>query len=822
MDEVAFALDIAVVLGIAGLVGLGYGVFKLMFRYSINHEAFWAEIEKSLRASQPDKAKALCARAPYALYSHAIRAALEATPNERADVFKAMRVETRSRCWRAFGVLSLGAFLALFPIALYVHERYFAGFKGVAHFIIEVAKAILEDPTHLLSFPALALSATSMLIAWAVVAFLAIHRHSEGLEARLSPLLAGLQDVKESEHVTQPSGFASQPGFIESRRRSSLVPPSNSPLVSPLPASPSSAPPPPSPAAADFDHNAFWRGVLDIIEDKEGSGSRASQPIKAAKMLRDALDEGRAGRGPYQFRIGSDAEYLDARVHVADEVSFKVRLLMSRSTSEKKRNDVAGIAERQRLLLESEAHIKARLSARVTQGTTPNDAGGTHAIIFGSKKSHGALIELLTQEDARSLELSDLGLMSKRLSSLLVTFHHEFKSWSVAFHKREDYPEWLAEAPEHLLAAAWRVKGRIPKTLVLKKGSKGEVTASVVRLLQELGYYKDVTSDERVNATYGPKCRSAIKALQRDVGLSVDGQCGPETFKALCRQATLSQPASDTPALSTTSMAKAALAGVVGGPLLGAASLAADYVAATGAAEEGSTSEEGAPYRDLYRQSLLDDGTIDERERVALADLAAELDISARVVRQIQREVEEEPEVQAAIAQRASGAASAAGLASSVAPVRDGIFINYRRSDTEWPARDLDTKLVARFGRDRVFKDLDSIGLSENFWRQITQGIERSKIMLTLIGPNWFNAENRARLHDPEDFVRREIEAAYAEGVTVIPLWLSGGKTPAKEALPESLQPLTLANAQQMGSTRDFDARVEGLIRSLASTLDDA
>ena len=104
-------------------------------------------------------------------------------------------------------------------------------------------------------------------------------------------------------------------------------------------------------------------------------------------------------------------------------------------------------------------------------------------------------------------------------------------------------------------------------------------------------------------------------------------------------------------------------------------------------------------------------------------------------------------------------------------------------------------------------------------WKNIEDDIGKSRVMLALIGPNWFNTDNRKRLEDPEDFVRREIETAYRLGVTVIPLWLSGAKTPADADLPESLRPLNRANAQDLGTTREFDARVDGLLRQLESKL---
>ena len=63
--------------------------------------------------------------------------------------------------------------------------------------------------------------------------------------------------------------------------------------------------------------------------------------------------------------------------------------------------------------------------------------------------------------------------------------------------------------------------------------------------------------------------------------------------------------------------------------------------------------------------------------------------------------------------------------------------------------------------------------------------------------------------------MRREIETAYELGVQVVPVGLEGAMTPSSEVLPERLGPLNRANAQDLGSPRDFDSRVERLIAQL-------
>ncbi|HMO48495.1 MAG TPA: hypothetical protein PKB14_21030 [Rubrivivax sp.] len=62
--------------------------------------------------------------------------------------------------------------------------------------------------------------------------------------------------------------------------------------------------------------------------------------------------------------------------------------------------------------------------------------------------------------------------------------------------------------------------------------------------------------------------------------------------------------------------------------------------------------------------------------------------------------------------------------------------------------------------------------------------------MLAVIGPRWLelrDAQGRRRLDDAQDTVRREIEAALAAGLPVIPVLVEGARMPAAEVLPASL-----------------------------------
>ncbi|HTY93619.1 MAG TPA: toll/interleukin-1 receptor domain-containing protein, partial [Steroidobacteraceae bacterium] len=94
-----------------------------------------------------------------------------------------------------------------------------------------------------------------------------------------------------------------------------------------------------------------------------------------------------------------------------------------------------------------------------------------------------------------------------------------------------------------------------------------------------------------------------------------------------------------------------------------------------------------------------------------------------------------------------------------------GIFISYRRSDNPDAVGRLYDRLVAEFGKSKVFKDVDSIPLGQDFREHLNDIVGRCAAVLAIIGPRWTDIRDEAgrkRLEDPDDFVRIELEAALA------------------------------------------------------------
>ena len=152
-----------------------------------------------------------------------------------------------------------------------------------------------------------------------------------------------------------------------------------------------------------------------------------------------------------------------------------------------------------------------------------------------------------------------------------------------------------------------------------------------------------------------------------------------------------------------------------------------------------------------------------------------------------------------------------------------GIFISYRREDSQDLAGRLFDRLAQRFGRERVFRDIDAIDPGANFGEVIGERIGGCDALVALIGRGWIeakDAEGRHRLDLPRDMVKAEIAAALAQGKLVIPVLIEETPMPARGALPAELQQLADRNALRISDSR-FDFDVGRLASAIEKTLPD-
>jgi TIR domain len=148
-----------------------------------------------------------------------------------------------------------------------------------------------------------------------------------------------------------------------------------------------------------------------------------------------------------------------------------------------------------------------------------------------------------------------------------------------------------------------------------------------------------------------------------------------------------------------------------------------------------------------------------------------------------------------------------------------GIFVSYRRSDSQGEAGRLFDDLVKHFGEHMVFMDVAAIEAGRDFRKAIEEGVVKCGVLLVLMGPEWLNAKDEAgqrRLDDPADFVRIETASALRRDIPVIPVLVRGAQMPRSEQLPDELKDLAYRNCIELTHARwrsDIHLLIEALRR---------
>lgn len=148
------------------------------------------------------------------------------------------------------------------------------------------------------------------------------------------------------------------------------------------------------------------------------------------------------------------------------------------------------------------------------------------------------------------------------------------------------------------------------------------------------------------------------------------------------------------------------------------------------------------------------------------------------------------------------------------------IFISYRRADSADVTGRIYDRLREHFGKSAVFKDVDSIPPGVDFKEHLEKAVGKCQVFLVVIGDKWLEAteaKRRNRLHDPDDFVRIEIESALKRNITIIPLLVRGASMPAEEKLPPSLRKLVYRNGISIRSDPDFHGDMNRLIEAIST-----
>jgi WD40 repeat protein len=149
------------------------------------------------------------------------------------------------------------------------------------------------------------------------------------------------------------------------------------------------------------------------------------------------------------------------------------------------------------------------------------------------------------------------------------------------------------------------------------------------------------------------------------------------------------------------------------------------------------------------------------------------------------------------------------------------ISISYRRADSEAMTGRIFDRLIAHYGKEAIFRDIDDIPVGIDFRVHINEVLRQTNILLAIIGPAWLGAIPGAteRIQEESDPVRVEVETALRRRVPVIPVLIGNTRMPSSEQLPPSLKDFAFRNAVKLDTGQDFDYHMDRLIKAMDGIL---
>jgi len=149
------------------------------------------------------------------------------------------------------------------------------------------------------------------------------------------------------------------------------------------------------------------------------------------------------------------------------------------------------------------------------------------------------------------------------------------------------------------------------------------------------------------------------------------------------------------------------------------------------------------------------------------------------------------------------------------------ITISYRRADSQDITGRIFDRLVGHYGRDFVFRDIDSIRPGIDFREQISEALQTANVLLVIMGPRWLGRMkgSESRIDNDADFVRIEVETALGRKIPIVPVLVGGAAMPTTAQLPESLRDFAYRQAVAIDGGRDFDSHLNRLTRAIDDLL---
>lgn len=144
------------------------------------------------------------------------------------------------------------------------------------------------------------------------------------------------------------------------------------------------------------------------------------------------------------------------------------------------------------------------------------------------------------------------------------------------------------------------------------------------------------------------------------------------------------------------------------------------------------------------------------------------------------------------------------------------VFINYRSADTK-PATDIEAELTRQLGRGAVFRDVRMRAGTE-YPKELMKRAGTCRVMISIIGTRWDDADGLRMLNNQSDWVRREIVTALAHHVQLVPVLVGARGILVAHTLPEAVRPI--ADLQSPHLRRGYDEEdVRKLVNELVRDL---
>lgn len=147
-----------------------------------------------------------------------------------------------------------------------------------------------------------------------------------------------------------------------------------------------------------------------------------------------------------------------------------------------------------------------------------------------------------------------------------------------------------------------------------------------------------------------------------------------------------------------------------------------------------------------------------------------------------------------------------------------GIFISYRRQDSQMAAGRLADCVKEAFGDAEIFRDVENIDPGADFVEVLGKALNACVVMLVVIGPQWLTIQDkngRRRLDSPTDWTRVEVATALQRNIRVVPVLLENTAMPEEADLPPDLAKLAMRQALDLSDKR-WAADTEKLMETLA------